>query len=249
MKLSGSILARTAWFLDYDGSVCPHQEVWEERTYNPEEIYGFVTRLAAKAASVQWNTGRRPESLGGVHPGFLERPGYFIQGSVHWDPVAKLAKRIGPDLPPGIADIFETALEKYPELRLEVKPTGLRVAPVQTGTMARVAHFAEATRDLTPVGWTWMVGHRGTELMADGYDKARALVEEMPKFPAGTLPVVVGDDIPDRPAFIEALARGGFVIPVGDACGWVTELKHRPDQVVFCENPSRVQALVERLLA
>jgi 16S rRNA C1402 (ribose-2'-O) methylase RsmI len=38
------------------------------------------------------------------------------------------------------------------------------------------------------------------------------------------------------------------VLPVGDACGWVTELKHRPQQIVFCETPARVHELLERLL-
>lgn len=241
-------MARTAWFLDYDGSLCPHQEVWEERSYDPEAIHRLVTRLSERASGVFWNTGRRPESLGGVVSGFLEHPGHFIQGSVTWDPKLKLAKRIGPDLPPGEAEVFTKFLEKYPELRLEIKPTGLRVAPMQLANMPRVAHFVAASRDLTPRGWTWHTGHRGTELLADGFDKARCLNDEMPKLPADTIPVAVGDDLLDRPAFVETLKRGGFVLPVGDACGWVTELKHRPQQIVFCETPARVHELLERLL-
>ena len=78
-------LARSAWFLDYDGTLCPHLEVWEERGYRVEDISSAVNNLAKKSCKVMWNTGRRPESLGGVKKQFLDYSGYFIHGSVFWD--------------------------------------------------------------------------------------------------------------------------------------------------------------------
>jgi len=248
LKLTGEILARTAWFIDYDGSVCPHQEVWEERVYDPATIQGFVSRLAQKAGGVFWNTGRRPESLGSVHSQFLDQSGYFIHGSFYWDAEKRESVQLGTSLPPGVGDRFAALMSGYPELRLEIKPTGLRVAPLQLSQLPRARHFAQATRDLVPVGFAWQSSHRGNELLPLGFDKAFAVEREMAKMPLDTIPLAIGDDLMDRPAFVAALERDGFVIPVGDACGWVTELKHTPDQVIYCEDPSRVQELIESLL-
>ena len=41
-------LSQTAWFVDYDGTLCPHQEVWEERVYDSQEISAAVKNLQKK---------------------------------------------------------------------------------------------------------------------------------------------------------------------------------------------------------
>ncbi len=237
------ILPRTVWFLDFDGSLCPHQEVWEERVYDPDEILREVEALASIARGILWNTGRRPPSLGGVHPRFLDHSGYFVQGSVKWDAKAGQAKTIAPLLDPDVGARFAAEIGGDRSLRLEVKETGLRVASVQGGQAAKIKGFIEKHAALLPKGWSWRVGHRGAEALPDGYDKGSALREEWGRWPTDSIPVAVGDDVFDRPAFEEALARGGYVVAVGDSCGWVTQLAHRPSQIIYCETPARVAAL------
>ena len=247
MPIDVSLLPQTVWFFDYDGSVCPHTEVWEERTYDAMEIHSWVRRLAGAVRGLYWNTGRRPESLAGVYSGFREFPGYYVQGSVWCDRDGE-PEVLGPLLDPKVAQAYQELIKGFPHLRLEIKKTGLRVAPVGTRNLKPLKSFLAQHSSSTPSGWIWHQGHRGAELLAKGFDKSVALVRELPKFPPGTIPVVVGDDSLDRPAFEEALRCGGYAVPVGDDCGWITEIPHRAHQIVFCETPTSTQELVLGLL-
>lgn len=247
MKLLEVPLAKQAWYFDYDGSLCPHQEVWEERTYNPEEIYSAVEGLAARGARIVWNTGRRPESLGSVDARFLNYTGYFVHGSVRWDPPNR-ATLIGPALPAGLAEAAARACEPHADLKLEVKPTSLRITPVNEHELDRLFSRLSSFLQTTPEGWAWARGRRGIELLALGHDKSSAVREDARREGAGFIPIAVGDDVFDRPAFEEAFAAGGYAIAVGSGVGWVTELHHNPDQLIFCESPLRVLELLADLI-
>ncbi|MBS1985055.1 MAG: hypothetical protein JST16_12870 [Bdellovibrionales bacterium] len=240
MKLSVQLMPRTAWFVDYDGSVCPHQEVWEERIYDAQTIYESVRCLAARAGAFFWNTGRRPESLAGVHAGFLNFDGYFVHGSFY------KTQMIGQPVPPEVAALASDFISVHPEFKLEVKPSSLRLTPVKAFDLPRLMESIRPLMQATPEGWNWISGPRGTELINEDFTKATALRRELATRP-NMIPVAVGDDVLDRPAFAEALARGGYVIAVGGSCGWVTELPHRSDQLIFCEEPTHVLELFDAL--
>lgn len=176
----------------------------------------------------------------GVNPQFLELSGYFVQGSFFWDAATKNYARLGPVLPIEIKQHFEKLLERDLLFRLEVKETSLRVVPKKIVHMDRLKVWA-TTHYLPEFGrdWAWVPGHRGVELLASGFDKGHAIVEER-KANAQLLPVVIGDDILDAPAAKIALEMGGHVFLVGDSCGWITKLKHEAWQVHYFDKPSDV---------
>jgi hypothetical protein len=245
VKLDRQILPRTRWFFDYDGSLCPHQEVWEERNYRTDEILNCLLRLAKVCDGVFWNTGRRVESLASVNTSFLDFPGYFVQGSVFWDAKNSESRQLGPSLPRACAEAFTEALRSDTDLRLEIKTTGLRIAPLTAAAFNRLKPFLSAHDSLRPRHWNWIVGHRGAELLADDWDKGTSIRREVEGHPS--IPVGVGDDLLDRPAAEEVLRRGGFMIMVGEGCGWVTEVPHRPWQLIYCDKPANVHTLIRKL--
>jgi trehalose-6-phosphatase len=245
-------LSRLAWFLDYDGSLCPHLEVWEERVYDPEEIHDVVSGLARRAGATFWNTGRRPESLGGVHPGFAAIPGYFIHGSLKWIPgthgESGHSEFIGPRVPEDFRAQAQSFADANPGFRFEVKPTSLRFTPAPSGSRAQLDRALAPLDAATPEGWYWLYAHRGVELLARGYDKRTALRRELAARP-DLVPIAIGDDTLDRPAIEEALQRGGFAVVVGDTCGWITEVPHQAHQLIYCDKPQDVLDFIREICA
>ncbi|MEO5667380.1 MAG: hypothetical protein ABIR96_04905 [Bdellovibrionota bacterium] len=236
MKLQDASFKDLYFFLDFDGSLCPHLEVWEGQGYDPQEIYDVVASLAKKSGGVYWNTGRRVESLGSVLSDYLLFSGYFIQGSMRWDAHAKTSTLVGPELPKHLIEHYQKCLEGEGRLRLEIKASSLRIAPYQNVNMLELQKFIVANP--LPVGlkgWIWHVGARGAELLSTEYNKGFALRDvEAQLGPATTFkPVVIGDDLLDRPAVEEALKREGYAILVGEHCGWATEIEHKAWQVEF----------------
>jgi trehalose-6-phosphatase len=246
VEFGPDLLKKTQWFLDFDGSLCPHIEVWQERNYDPQRIFNLLSRLSKKCSGIYWNTGRRPESLAGVLPDFMKFPGYFIHGSVRWDDRSQKSELLAPVIPSSVVEFFENALKAHRELRLEIKPTGLRIAPFDPQQLPKLELFMETTDFQTPEGWTWMKGARGAELLATGFDKGLALRRECR---AGLIPVVIGDDRFDGPAFEEALRRGGFAFLVGEHCGFSTEIEQQAWQTIYHDDSTKVLARIEKLLA
>lgn len=76
---------------------------------------------------------------------------------------------------------------------------------------ALVARIAAGTPELRTID-----GNMVAELALAGFDKGRAVERllETPRF-AGRMPVVAGDDTTDEDAFVAALRRGGVAIKVG----------------------------------
>lgn len=243
MILSSSVLARTVWFLDYDGSLCPHQEIWEERTYDPVVIHKTLNKLKSREAELFWNTGRRAESLGSVYEPFLEIPGYFIHGSCFWQDKHDW---IGPSVPESLRKAAQEIAHRVPHLKLEIKQTSLRFTPSPGKPLDEVRKALDELAHITPGEWQWISGPRGSELLARGFDKAVAVQREM-QTRIGKIPIAVGDDPLDRPAIEAAIRLGGYGIVVGEGCGWVTEIPHRPDQVIFFEKPHGVLDLIDDL--
>lgn len=250
LNIQKAHLKDLVFFLDFDGSLCPHLEVWEERSYDPTGIESIVNRLHSLSRGVFWNTGRRVESLASVNENFLKLNGYFIQGSMRWDASQRQEKLCGPSVPQSLAKFYEENMQGQGTLRLEVKMSSLRVAPYQSGSLNDVGVLL----DKVPLpkefetAWHWHRGARGAELLAKGFDKSFALVDYYSHASSsGAIPVAVGDDSLDRPAIEEALNRGGYAILVGEHCGWATEIEHKAWQITYCDQPSDVLNLLSQL--
>jgi hypothetical protein len=250
LKLQEAALKDLYFFLDFDGSLCPHLEVWEGQGYDPQEILSVVSALGKKSGGVYWNTGRRVESLGSVMSDYLLFSGYFIQGSMRWDAKAKTSTLVGPKLPERVVEFYKGLLEGESRLRLEVKASSLRIAPYQSADMSEVHKFVltNPLPDEFP-HWVWHVGARGAEMLARDYDKGFAIrdVESGIKAPGAFKPVVIGDDLLDRPAVEEALKRDGYAILVGEHCGWATEIDHKAWQVEFFNDSRRALEFLKGL--
>jgi hypothetical protein len=231
------ILPRATWFFDYDGSLCPHQEVWEERIYNPKEILDVLRFLTKQGSEVLWNTGRRPESLGDVELSFLEYSGYFIHGGVRWDAKVQKKTLLAPLLTEEWVQKFQsTPLFDEKKFRKEIKPSSFRLAPSRLSYLEELKLLVE--RFGSPQGWAWYNGHRGSELLPTTHDKSTAFAEYFAiSENKGRVPIAVGDDVLDLPALQAAISRGGFGILVGENCGWITRLKHKAHQVLYFDRP------------
>ena len=236
-------MPKTLWFLDYDGSVCPHQEIWEPRKYSSDDILTTVKHLAEQTQGVYWNTGRRVKSLESVNPGFLSFPGFFVHGSIFWSPESKKETILARTLDTSFVNWIEKKIEGEKNwLRLEVKPTALRITPLK---LEKIFEVEEFLKKLTLPGagqdWHWQFGPRGAEFLLKNFNKGTALQKGLAesKNPLA-LPVVVGDDFQDSYAVREALRRNGHALLVGENCGWITEIPHKPDQVHFFESASDV---------
>jgi trehalose-6-phosphatase len=250
VKLERENLVKTIWFLDFDGCMCPHQEVWEERCYDAASILSLVKDLSNQAAGVYWNTGRRVESLGSVCPEFLDCSGYFVQGSLYWNAQTRETKVLGLALPDDFRAYMEDLVTRHPELRLEIKPTSLRLAPLNLHSLDALKSLLASESKAPPKGWRWSIGHRGAELLAEGIDKGTAISREMSgRLARDIKPVAVGDDILDRRAVEEALARGGYAVLVGESCGWVAEIPHQPWQLNFFQSPDHLHEWIRSLVS
>ena len=232
-------LSKCAFFLDYDGTLCPHTEVWEERVYNPQEIYSAVMQASRNVKSVMWNTGRRVESLAGVSENFLKFSGFFVQGSVLWDSSTGTQKTIGPKIPASLVGALQDLVQFEVQYRLEIKETGARLAPIRRTQRKNIRKFIEGLNFVLPDDWEWRIGDRGAELLHKGFSKGLAVAHayENKLVPSDAIPVVAGDDLFDRSAMEFALARGGYAILLGDGCGWITQIPHRSSQVIFFREP------------
>ncbi len=255
LKLQEAPLQELVFFLDYDGSLCPHLEVWEERIYDPDEIYALVSALKPSttaadrnsgAREIYWNTGRRVESLASVSDKFLEYPGYFIQGSVFWDAQSKTETVCGPLIGKDWAKFYEDQLKTEKGLRIEIKKSSLRIAAFQDGDRDQVTRFFESAKHPDLTGWQWRMGARGAELLSKDFDKRFAVRDGLKRTPG--IPVVIGDDTLDAPAVEEAIARGGFAILVGEHCGWATEIEHKASQLLYCNDVGQAKALLQSLV-
>ena len=119
------------------------------------------------------------------------------------------------------------------------------MAPFDPVSLSELRLFLESPDFYTPNGWTWHVGARGAELLPTGFDKSTALKRESI---TDGIPVAVGDDLFDGPAFQGAMARGGFAILVGEHCGFATKYQHQSWQSIYCDDSEEVLKKISELL-
>jgi hydroxymethylpyrimidine pyrophosphatase-like HAD family hydrolase len=216
-------------------------EVWEGVPYSTVDIHEALNKLSHKCLGVWWNTGRRVESLKSVSEDFLNYPGFFVQGSLHWDHQKKHVHQIGETLSQDIVKIlFERIREHELSYRLEIKPTAARIASFRKTQRKYLKKFIDSLEIPIPSSWEWRIGDRGAELLLKSCSKGSAIEYAYKNnlIPADAIPVVAGDDLLDRSAMEFALSKGGYAILVGESCGWITEIPHRSSQVMYFREPS-----------
>lgn len=243
-----STLSKSVWFLDYDGTLCPHLESWETRSYAPADILKTLGHLNDQGARILWNTGRRVESIGAMHPSFLDYSGFFIQGTLFWSAPRHEELRLSDPLPKAYAAFIEAQVESRKEYRLELKPTSLRVSSFKGGMDAELRLFMDPIVAQTPKGWRWLLGQRAAELLPEGFDKGSALAREMAlPISKNLIPIAAGDDLFDRPAFAESLARGGYAILIGPHEEALHGLVGAPDKILRFKTPEEFREWLESL--
>jgi len=113
--------------------------------------------------------------------------------------------------------LLDSLVSRYPALLLEDKGRSLalhyRALPAMAGAAHRAMHRVQRQ-----LGAALAVqrGKRVVELRPAGVDKGKAIEAFLTEAPfVGRLPVFVGDDVSDEPAFAAVNARGGHSIKVG----------------------------------
>lgn len=207
---------RASLFLDFDGTLV-------ELADRPEAVTA-APRVQQLIARLERRLDGRLVVLSGRAAGFvrerLGQPALAVAGShgleLHFAP----GETEVPPSPPELALVaaaFEAHAAAHPGVLVERKPLGTalhyRLAPE-----AAAACEALATVLATRHGLAIQPGRMMIELRPPGDDKGSALTRFMarPGF-ARTVPVAVGDDLTDEPAFRAALAHGGWGVLAGPA--------------------------------
>ena len=206
--------ARTALFLDLDGTLAPIAEQPRDVRPSPERtrlLKSAGERLEGRLAVISGRALADIDSIlqgsvmaaAAVH-GLVRRN---VRGSV-------FSRRPHPAL--NAARISLDWMVDQPGLLVEDK--GLGFAVHYRRAPDREAEVLAACRRVAEVsGLSLQLGHMVAELRTPGPNKGdsvRAFMAEQPF--AGAVPVFVGDDLTDEDGFIAATALGGFGVLVGE---------------------------------
>jgi trehalose 6-phosphate phosphatase len=209
-------LAGTALFLDLDGTLAPivarPQDVGPEprRTAILEEL---VRRMDGRVAIL---SGRTLAEIDHILDGAV-RPAAAVHGLDRREPDGTHSPpEPHPDLP-AVAEAFHDLAAAAPGLLVEAKGLSValhyRQAPDQAPAALTLAKDWAAR-----TGLKMQPGHMVVELRTPGPDKGDSLAAFMGTAPfQGAIPVFVGDDLTDEPAFAAARRLGGTGVLVGPA--------------------------------
>ena len=208
------VLPRPALFLDMDGVLAPLAPTPDAVVPDPRRtavLRGLGQRLDGRVAILSGRTiaeidriaDRASASASGVHG--LERR--RADGSLE-------RAAASPAVKDALA-AFERFASDRPGMIVEDKAVsaGLhyRGAPAEAAAAEAVAEDLAAE-----TGLTLQPGHLVVELKTPGTDKGTALTAFMREPPfAGSIPVMLGDDLTDEHGFRAAAALGGFGVLVG----------------------------------
>jgi len=207
-------LARTALFLDLDGTLAPivsrPQDVGPDprRTAILEEL---VRRMDGRVAIL---SGRTLAEIDHILDNAV-CPAAAVHGLDRREPDGRHSPPAPHDDLPEVAAAFKDLAAKTPGLLVETKGLSValhyRQAPDQADAVLVLAQdWADRT------GLKLQPGHMVVELRTPGPDKGDSLATFMAAAPfEGAVPVFVGDDLTDEPAFRAARALGGAGVLVG----------------------------------
>ncbi|KKC26985.1 trehalose-phosphatase [Sphingomonas sp. SRS2] len=207
--------SRHSLFVDFDGTLVPlvdRPDLVRADTELLELLTALGTRFPRRLALVSGRSLQQLDhmigpiahdiAMAGSHGAEVRRDGHLVQ----------------PPRPDGL-DAAITDVRGYgaghPEMIIEEKSHGVamhyRVAPILEEPVNRRA-YAIAER----YGLEVQPGKMMVEIRGPGWDKGEAVAALMAEPPmAGTLPIVIGDDLTDEPAMQLAGGMGGFGIIVG----------------------------------
>jgi trehalose-phosphatase len=249
LKFLKEILSNVVWFFDYDGSLCPHQELWDEHSYDSNRILKALRKMARTSQGVYWNTGRQIHSLAAVNSEFLDFSGFFVHGNFFWNAVDSQKTQLAVPFPDSLTEMVKEWIEPYPEFKLEVKPTALRLTPTKKDCREKLSKAFASLKGRVSHPWFVYDGPRAVEILNIEFNKGTAVQQALLNNHANRnpIPVAVGDDEMDKFAVQACLKFGGYGILVGENCGWITEIPHNPKQVIYFDTPEAVLELLEGL--
>lgn len=202
-------------FVDFDGTLVPlvdHPELVRADSELVELLTALHQSFAGRIALVSGRSIAQLDEM--VGPIARE---IALAGS-HGAEVRRDGRLIEPPRPEGldgaIADVHLYGAG-HPEMIIEEKSHGVamhyRVAPILEEPIKRRAQAIAERHDLMVQHGKMMV-----ELRAPGWNKGEAVMALMAEAPmAGSMPVMIGDDLTDESALQVAGDMGGFGILVG----------------------------------
>lgn len=205
---------RIALFLDVDGTLIgPTHHDREKGIAGPRlDLLRQIETLTGGATAIL--TGRSIEAVDELFaPLTLATAG--LQGADRRFPGGR---RVMPVLTAEDRRLFETiaadVADLFPHIEIEWKPAGM--ALVYDEGDPTVGQVLALATDRVDGAFRVMRGRVAIDIVPPDADKGRALGVFMaePSF-RGRVPVHVGDDVPDEPAFVAARQFGGFGITVG----------------------------------
>jgi trehalose 6-phosphate phosphatase len=214
---AGLRLCRHAFFLDLDGTLLDYAARPDEVHADPE-LLSLLRRLSVHCGgALALVSGRTIASLDSVtHP---ER---FTASGTHGFERRSVSGHVTQHSPPQrtklqvIRQAMDSLLEAHPELLLEDKGFALalhyRAAP-HLGEL--VDRALNAITDLSRAGLRVQRGQLVSEVVPGAVDKGSALAEFMGEQPfQNRVPVYIGDDLTDEPAFEWVNRAGGVSVVV-----------------------------------
>lgn len=245
MTRAGAGLPETLWrrlseaphrlfAFDFDGTLSPYARDPRDARALPEAL-DRLRRLAGRGATtVAVVSGRTIPNLEGVVP--IER--LYLVGEHGWEErppgQATVHHPLSDDAAQALQRIFETVTRERTPAVLERKRTGVAIHTRALDARARdraIAGFEAVCRRIAdPAGLRLDVLDGGAEIHALGRDKGTAMRSLLAPLPPGTVPLYVGDDVTDEPAF-EVAQEHGFGIKVGTASTCARHALEGPHQV------------------
>jgi len=227
---------------DFDGTLAPYARDPLDARALPEALERLARLAGRDATTIAVVSGRPIPNLERVVP--IERL-HFV-GEHGWEERPPGADTIHHPLPQeaaeALARILDVVTREGTKAKVERKRTGVAVHTRALDRDERdraLAHFESVFRRAAEgAGLRLDVLDGGAEAHAAGRDKGTALRALLAALPSGTVPVYVGDDVTDEPAF-EAAQERGFGIKVGPAA---TRARHALD------GPHAVAGLLAGLL-
>jgi len=205
----------TALFLDVDGTLL-ELAATPKSVRVPQELVGLLERLAAGLdGAVAIISGRLISEIDRLlDPLKLTASG--VHGAELRQQPDRETERMSPALPGAIATSLSGIARKFPGVIVEPKGPGLavhyRLAPTaEEPILAALERLVDSHGD----AFTVTPGKKIFEIVPAGFSKGTALtaIAALPAF-RGRVPIMIGDDIGDEPAFAAATRLHGFALRV-----------------------------------
>jgi trehalose 6-phosphate phosphatase len=204
-----------ALFLDVDGTLL-EVAATPVSVRVPEELVRLLDRLVVGLdGAIAVISGRLISEIDALlHPLKLAASG--VHGAELRKRPEREIERLSPELPRSIVAALKRLASDFPGVIVEPKGPGLAMhyrlapdaeSPILAGLEALLERNAGAF-DVTP-------GKKIFEIVPSGLSKGTALaaLSQLPQF-RGRVPIMIGDDIGDEPAFAAAEDLGGFALRV-----------------------------------